>query len=124
MNNVQKLVAGTANLNRMRAEIKTIAGTITSMIDCRSGNHAQETSGVYWVIDSMSRYQEVYLYCVDSAVTTDEHRALYHSYQREEIGLSDVAKVHQSLEGFVEWAMSIYPDLQTRLKPILEAAEF
>lgn len=122
MNNVQRLVTGTAKLNQMRAEIKTVVGTVASMINANTGVHSQNNSGVYWIIDT-SRFTKIY--CRDSEEMMERNYTLYSSCWKsdKEISLIDVVETYKSLEGFLEWAMGLYPELRAQLKPIFEAAE-
>ncbi len=122
LNNVQRLMVGSANLNQMRAEIKMVVSTVASMINANTGTHSQNKSGVYWIIDT-KRFTRIY--CRDSEEVSRRDYMLYCSSQKsdKEMSLIDVVEAHQSLEGFLEWAMDLYPELRAQLKPIFEAAE-
>lgn len=120
---------GTANLNHMRGEIKTVVGTVASMITEPSpASHYQDkSSDVFWTISVQNRSATIY--CRNSeaeeSIDTwgDHDRWLYHAPRGESIGSQDVVRVHQSLEGFLVWVMGLYPQLEEQLKPMFEASE-
>lgn len=121
LNNVQKLMVGTANLNQMRAEIKAVVSTVASKINVTfdTQDYDYKESGVYWVI---ARDRFTVISCHDTQ-TAHKDSDLFSSLGDREIGLQDVVRVHQSLEEFLTWALSLDPSLESHLKPIFEAAE-
>jgi hypothetical protein len=112
---------GTENLNRMRAEIKTVVNTVASMINVDTEPEVQENVYVYWTIERACGVTRIC--CYESEELLDSERLLYRNIGDKEVSLHDVAMVHRNLEGFLEWAFSLFPGLMPQMRTIFEAAE-
>lgn len=128
MNNVQKLLLGTANLNQMRAEIKEVTTTIASMVrrvnnpdNPRFLSNVHTTpSGVMWEVrQSNGASQAITIYCYAADA---EGTHIYNSYELK-MAASNLRAIHESLDSFLTWAISNFPELTKLLKPIFDAAE-
>ena|GEM_PF-6152933 len=112
----------------MRAEIKAVATTIASMVNrvdnpgnplCLSNTH-KTPSGIAWSV-SQSNYghRSIHIVCY----AADEDGTPIYNTRDHEMAVSDVQAVHESLEPFLVWAISNFPELSEQLKPIFAASE-
>lgn len=131
MNNTQKLLAGSENLNRMRSEIKLVVNTILSQAEHPKGkvvDHLfKNPNGAYWhVKTTFGRTRpEFYVYCTAGnrgAYTMDDQPIANFPSGFHPMGADGVHIVHEALPSFVDGMVGEYPDLEQKLKPILEAS--
>lgn len=123
LNNVQKMMLGTANLNQMRSEIKTIVTTIASVLVKPGVNDPRcsvyQVGDVTWLIRWDTRNSAI----ISFTKRYGREQVLYDRYYREPSAFS-IQEMHAALDFFFTSVIEGKLIAETEwLEPIFAAAE-
>ncbi|MFA5000849.1 MAG: hypothetical protein WC531_01310 [Candidatus Paceibacterota bacterium] len=124
---IQKLLEGSRNIDRMRAEVNAVVRMVLGLIDewddKRDGavGRSSGVEGVCW-----SYYPKEGTWVVDCSCSTNMGRGYIVNKRHPNdytIPIGLVQRVHSSLPVFLKFMLGQFPDLLEKIKPLLEAAE-
>ncbi len=130
VNTVTQLIAGQAEIDRMRREIDQVCGSILGYMKIRgsSGGYSRHfdfnvARRASWTLSHLPEAENPYAIAFDhSGIDTYTPFAYSTSQGAGKIGLGSVKIVHEGLDKLVLIAMDMWPDLGKLWQPIFEAA--
>ena len=119
-NLIQKLVLGSAEINRMRKETGVIVGMLVGQLDPQTFERQQlKTESVEWLVRKDNGKVKV-----DCVVKVGGQLGMgYANYGDGTYRAETVQPTYESLPEFVENMLTAYPYLREKLEPFLHAAE-